>query len=84
MKRFYLAEHKLNNSITTCFEKAKRLLDDADVPISNEGNLSTALGLYTFVVVGVCNAIPSNTYQFNVQECNIVVHCLYANIVKLT
>lgn len=50
MKRFYLAKDDLNNGITISFEKAKRLLDDAEVLISNEANLSTALGLYTFAV----------------------------------
>jgi hypothetical protein len=50
MKRFYFAEHELNNGITICFEKAKRLLDGAELFVRNEGNLSSALGLYTFAV----------------------------------
>jgi AbiV family abortive infection protein len=50
MKCFCLAENELNNGITTCFDKVKRLLDDAELLVRNEGNLSNALGLYTFAV----------------------------------
>ena len=49
-KCFCLPENELNNGITTCFDKTKRLLDGAELLVKSEDNLSSALGLYTFAV----------------------------------
>ena len=44
------SKNQLNNGIKLCSDKAKQLLDDAELLLNHEGSYSHALGLYTFGV----------------------------------
>ena len=50
MKSFWIAEREIKDGILACFDKAKRLLGDAELILKYRGNLSSALGLYIFAV----------------------------------
>jgi AbiV family abortive infection protein len=47
---FYLSIPAIDIGIELCIEKANTLIDDAEILLNNNGNLSHALGLYLFAL----------------------------------
>ena len=49
-KEYFLNHVEMNNGMKLCFNKAKRLLNDANILVDNGGDSSHALGLYIFAL----------------------------------
>lgn len=50
MSSYLLTEEQLKEGTNICFDKAKRLLNDAEILLKNWGTIGHAIGLYTFAL----------------------------------